>query len=92
LGLLLLQLLTASGDFHQTQHRDGKATSPTCVLCLLANGHVDLPEVAPSITPAVRPLLDSAPRYESVAMADFSYLASPSRAPPAFSSPLSVVA
>jgi hypothetical protein len=92
LGLLLLQLLTANSDFHQAQHRDGKAASPTCVLCLLANGHVDMPEAAPSITPAVPPLLDSTLRHESTVLVDFSYLAFPSRAPPAFSPPLSVVA
>jgi len=92
LGLLLLQLLTASSDFHQAQHRDGKATSATCILCLLANGHVDLPEAAQSLTPDARPVMDSEPRHESIALVDFSYLSSPSRAPPAFSSPLSVVA
>jgi hypothetical protein len=84
-------LLAASDGFHQAQHRDGKATSANCVLCLLANGHLDAPEAAPSITPALRPLIDSAPRCESIALVDFSYLTSPSRAPPAFSSPLSVV-
>lgn len=92
LSLLLLQLLTASSDFHQAQHSSGKATSSNCVLCLLANGQVDLADAGPGITTFVSPFIDSAPLHESIAMVDFSYLAFPSRAPPAFFSPLSVVA
>ena len=91
-ALLLFELLAANGGFHQALHHGGKAASDSCFLCLFVKGHVDLPQSVPVVTASVRSSFDPAPRMESIAMMDFTYLASPSRAPPALASLLSVVA
>lgn len=91
-GVLLLGLLAANSGFHQTLHHSGKAAADSCVLCLFAKGQVGLPQSAPVITTSVRSSFDLPPRMESIAMVDFTYLTSPSRAPPALASLLSVVA
>lgn len=90
-ALLILGLLAANTGFHQALHHGGKATD-TCVLCLFANGHVDLPDTGPMVTTSIRSSFTWAPQLESVALADFTYLSSRSRAPPALASILSVVA
>jgi hypothetical protein len=92
LAVLLFGLLAAHSGFHQAMHHGGTADSSSCVLCLFANGHVDLPQSAPVISVSVRHLLDSAPVTESIVLAEFTYLASPSRALPALPSLLPVVA
>jgi len=89
---LLFELLAANSGFHQAFHHGGKAASNSCVLCLLAQGHVVLHQSAPVVTASVRSSIDPAPEGESIAPADLAYLASPSRAPPAFGRSLSVVA
>jgi hypothetical protein len=90
-ALLLFELVAANSELHQKLHHNGKATSNTCVVCLFAKGHVDSAESAPAFTAPVRIPLGLAPTMESIFLADFTYLSSPSRAPPAFSSLLSVV-
>jgi hypothetical protein len=91
-ALLLFELVAANGELHQALHHGGKAASDSCVLCLFAKGHVDSPEAAPVVTVSIRSSFDAAPRMESIAMVDFTYLASPSRAPPALPLLFSVVA
>lgn len=91
-ALLLLELLAGNNEFHNALHHNGNAASNNCVLCLFAKGHVDSPEPTPVLTPLVQPSFEPTPRQESIAFVDFTYLASPSRAPPASSSFLSVVA
>ena len=91
-ALLLCEVLTADGSFHQALHSGGKAASNNCILCLFAKGQVDLPETAPRITAFVWSTFDSPMRMESIALVDFRYLISPSRAPPAFSFRPTVVA
>jgi hypothetical protein len=91
-ALLLFELLAANGAFHEALHQSGKAASDCCVLCLLAQGHVDSPDSVPVVTASVQPSFDLPPRMESIALLDFTFLASPSRAPPALASLLTVVA
>jgi len=91
-ALLLLGLLAVNGEFHEALHQTGKAASDNCVLCLFAKGQVDLPQSVPVVSAPVQPSSDLPTLRESIALVDFTYLASPSRAPPAFASLLSVVA
>ena len=89
---MLFELLAANNVFHQALHHGGKAAANTCVLCLFAKGQVDSSEPGPvSVQPFLIPL-NPEPPMESIVVADFTYLSSPSRAPPAFSLLLSVVA
>ena len=85
-AILLCELLAANSGFHQALHRSGKAASDSCVLCLFAKGQVDLPQSVLTVPESVRSSFDLTPRMESVALPDFTYLVSPSRAPPAFAS------
>lgn len=91
-ALLIFDLLAANSGFHQALHQQDKAGSTNCVLCLLAKGQVDLPQSVPAAASPVWSSFALVPLAEPTAMVDFTYLIAPSRAPPAFASPLSVVA
>ena|SRR5208282_2558348 len=91
-ALLLLGLLAVNNGFHQALHHSGKAAPDNCVLCLFAKGQVDLPQSVPVVPASFQSSFDLPPRMESIASVDFTYLASPSRAPPVFVSLRSVVA
>jgi Protein of unknown function (DUF2946) len=91
-GLLLLELVAANGEFHQALHQSGQAAPDRCVLCLFVKGHVGLAQAAPVVTVSVQTAFEPPPRLESIPVVDFTYLASPSRAPPAFPSRLVAVA
>jgi len=87
-ALLLLGLLAVNNGFHQALHHSGKAAPDNCVLCLFAKGQVDLPQSVAIVPASVQSSFDLPPRMESIASVDFTYLASPSRAPPfLFASP-----
>jgi hypothetical protein len=89
-ALLFCELLAANGRFHQAMH-GGKASSNSCLLCLFAKSQVDSPRSAPIVAAPVLPSFESSPPMESIAVVDFTYLSSPSRAPPVFVSNLPVV-
>ena len=91
-ALLLFEVLAANGQFHQSLHHEGKAASNTCILCLFAKGQVDSSDVAPIFSAPFRVTLKRAPLTESAPFVDFKYRSSASRAPPASSALLSVVA
>ena len=91
-ALLLFELLAANSGFHQALHHGAQAASSSCVLCLFAKGQVDLPESAPVVTASVPSSSDPRPWVESIALFEFMYLASLSRAPPSPASRLWVVA
>jgi hypothetical protein len=91
-ALLLFSLLATDEEFHQALHGSGKGASNGCLLCVFAKGHADLPQSAPVFTAAVLSAFNAALLMESIALVDFTYLASPSRAPPALASPLLAVA
>ena len=88
----MLGLLAADGGFHQALHQSGKATPDNCVLCLFVKGHIDLSQSVAVLAAPVRVSFEPPPVMESIALVDFSYLASPSRAPPALASLPAVVA
>ncbi len=91
-AVLVFELLAANGGFHQALHQEGKAGPGGCVLCLFANGQVDSPESLPVATGIVASSFQAAPLVESILPVDFTYLLSPSRAPPALQSDRSVLA
>ncbi|HEV2209515.1 MAG TPA: hypothetical protein VG167_12120 [Verrucomicrobiae bacterium] len=80
--LLVLGFLAADNDFHQSLHHSGKAASGTCVLCLFAKSQVHSPGLAPVAGRFVQCPFGALPRVESVVFLEFTYLASPGRAPP----------
>jgi hypothetical protein len=79
--LLVLGFLAADNDFHQSLH-SGKAASGTCVLCLFAKSQVHSSDLAPEAGRFVQCPFGALPRVESVVFLEFTYLASPGRAPP----------
>ena len=83
-ALLLIEILGGSGRFHQALHSNGKAPSSSCLLCLFAKGQVDLAQPAMVGTASVKTPFHIRLLRESIALMDFTYLAAPSRAPPAF--------
>ena len=85
-ALLLFELLSTNGQFHQAFHPVGKTRSNSCVVCLFAKGDVDSPLFDPIVTASVRPWFAPPLRTQPAFLADFTYLASASRAPPALSS------
>lgn len=85
--LFLVGLLAANGAFHEQLHHSDKGASNSCVLCLFAKGQVDLPESLPAETGFIQSAFAAALVTESRAPAEFTYLASLSRGPPA-SAPL----
>ncbi len=91
-ALLLLTVLAANGKFHQALHLKGKSASDNCVLCLFAKGQVDLPQSIAEAPATVAPLVTMRLRLESIVLVDFTYLSSPSRAPPALDSSSTVMA
>jgi hypothetical protein len=91
-ALLLCELLATNGQIHGALHHNGKTASNTCVLCLFVKGMVDLPESEPVVNGPALIWFESMPRVESIFLADFSFLTSPSRAPPAVASFQPVVA
>ena len=85
-------LLAANGALHRTLHQGGTADSGSCVLCLFAHGHADSPE-AVLVTSAFVPTASDLPvPAVSAVKVDFTYLLSPSRAPPVLADLLPVVA
>ena len=80
--LFVFELLATSGRFHQALHCDGKPASSTCLICLFAKGHLDVPPALPVPAPAIEISWDSSPPIESITMVDSRYLVSPPRAPP----------
>ncbi len=90
--VFLLGLLATNRAFHDAAHHDGNAASVTCVLCLLAKGQVDSPQLVSVITPAVQHSFEAPGRWQLPAVLDFRYVISPSRAPPAAARRFSVVA
>lgn len=91
-ALLVFELLAANSELHQALHQGGKVASNTCVVCLFAKGQVDSPGSPAVFTQPVTILIRPALPMESFVIKDFTCLSYPSRAPPAFSPPLSVVA
>jgi hypothetical protein len=83
-ALLFVEILGANGGFHQSLHANGKAAPSSCLLCLFAKAQVDLPQSAPVITAVIQSSFETAPLGESIVLVDFTYLAAPCRAPPAF--------
>jgi len=91
-AVLLFSLLATNSGFHEALHHGDKAASNNCVLCLFAKGQVDQPLATPVVAAFAPAIFLSAPQVESVVLVDFSYLSSPSRAPPALASLLLAVA
>ena len=89
--MLVFELLAANTEFHRALHKSGTASADTCVLCQFANGQVDSPPPALTLASPVRLVTELEPRVDFCSLSDFEYLSSPSRAPPASSTSLSVV-
>jgi hypothetical protein len=81
--LLVCELLTSDGSFHQSLHASGTGTSNNCLLCLFLKGHIDLPETAPPVLTPVEVCFGTPRQLDRPALPDTAYLLSPSRAPPA---------
>ena len=90
--LLISATLAVSGALHQLLHRDTAGSHHLCLVCSFAKGQVSAADVA-----LIAPLLVLCPLFSYLAGAPlpsavFDYRLSPSRAPPALASLLSVVA
>lgn len=82
-ALLAFALLAANSELHHAWHHGGNPSSNSCALCLFAKGQVEMPDSTMVFLAAFRPSFDSAPPLETVSKIDLTYLAFPSRAPPA---------
>ena len=89
-GLLAVLLfafgfVAASGSLHHSLHHDGAADVNSCVICLLAQGHVDLPDASTVLVTAVfYPLCGLLAASAGVPWS-FDFLLPPGRAPPGLS-------
>ena len=90
--LLLFGLLAASEQLHRAFHPNGKDGANPCLACLLIKGQVKSADPVAVVAAAVIVLFQAAPKAQTAVLPDFTYLASPSRAPPALASLLPVVA
>lgn len=81
--LLLLGLLAANDGLHRRYLHRGQDGANLCLACLLLKGQVKSSDPAPVAAAFVALLLYPAPRADTAVLPDVSYLASPSRAPPA---------
>jgi hypothetical protein len=94
LGLLLLLavLFSVSPVLHQTLHASNNASSHLCLACSLAHGQVSAAEVGLVSAVVVPGLLLGGLLPDVSPVLAVDYRLSPSRAPPALASILSVVA
>jgi hypothetical protein len=90
--VLLFELLAADDATHRALYHGGNTGSNQCVLCLFAKGQIDSSESAPILAAVVVPAFFSTQCAKSIVLVDVTYLAPPGRAPPSFSSLLSVSA
>lgn len=90
--VLLFGLLAASDQLHRTFHHNGNDAANPCLVCLLIKGQVKSSDPVPVVAACVTVLFQAAPQAQTAVSPDFTYLASPSRAPPAPASLLPVVA
>jgi hypothetical protein len=80
--IFLVEMLCVDGEFHRSLHHSSTGGTSSCVLCLFVHGQVNLSDTTPIAPGAIHFPFQAAPRIESVAMPDLSYLASLGRAPP----------
>src|SRR5690349_14187498 len=92
LALLLAVVFSVSPLLHQTLHAGNNANSHLCLACSLAHGQVSAAEVVLVSTVVVPVFLVGSLLAEVSPVRTLDYRLSPSRAPPARASTLSVVA
>lgn len=82
--LLAFGVLAASGSLHHSLHHDS-ADASSCVICLLAQGQIDIPETSPVVATTVfHPLCGLLAASAGVPWS-FDFLLPPGRAPPCLS-------
>jgi hypothetical protein len=96
-GLLALILIFAatvsvSQTVHRFLHHDASASGHFCLICSIAKGQVSAAAVATIPAPPVISCFSSLPATDASVLRGFDYRLSPSRAPPAPVSFLSVAA
>lgn len=80
--LLAFGLLAASGPLHQSLHHDRPPGANFCAVCLLAQGQVELADVAPGFTASVLFLLCGLLAASAGVPSSVDSLFPPERAPP----------
>jgi hypothetical protein len=90
--LLISGTLSVSQALHQLLHRDASSGSHVCLACSIAQGHVSAAALAAVPAAPASSWFSVLPAAEVSPLPGFDYRLSPSRAPPALSSNLPVVA
>jgi hypothetical protein len=90
--LLVTTILTVSHALHQSLHHDGAVSGHVCLVCSFAKGQVSAAAVVVAAALAVFCCVCGIRAAKTSPLPGFDYRLSPSRAPPALASLLSVVA
>jgi hypothetical protein len=83
--LLAFGVLAASGSLHHSRHHDSAADASSCVICLLAQGQIDLPEASPVVATTVFHPLCGLLAASAGVPCSLDFLLPPGRAPPRLS-------
>ena len=83
--LLAFGLLAANGPLHRSLHHDGAVGASFCAVCLFANGHVELADVAPVLSASVLFVLCGSLAASAGVPWSVDSLLPPGRAPPRLS-------
>ena len=90
--MLVASLFSVSHALHQSLHVDGAVSGHVCLLCSFAKGQVSATDVVVALALAVFCWVCGIRVAKASPLPGFDYRLSPSRAPPALASLLSVVA
>ena len=90
--LLVTTILTVSHALHQCLHHDGAVSGHVCLVCSFAKGQVSAAAVVVAAALAIFCCVCGIRAAKTSLLPGFDYCLSPSRAPPALASLLSVVA
>ncbi|HXR09014.1 MAG TPA: hypothetical protein VN765_16865 [Candidatus Acidoferrum sp.] len=81
-ALLLLTAAAPSASLHQRLHNGSHATGDGCLLCMMAQGHLDFPSPAPILGIFTPVCIALTPATQTAAVLQVDLRLAPSRAPP----------
>lgn len=81
---LVLEIFATSSSLHNSLHSDSTAPGHSCVLTLLAQGHLDVPAAAAISLAVILGFILALPMLYAAAISSFDFSLAPTRGPPRF--------